>query len=134
MWTWALFRQIKVEKVDIHFSKYLIAHSDVDGYARASMDTKNEARFRWIYSLKRVSEVQFDRICQKIMSYIYCCFEITVVCGSSKTKCNFLFNVKTFIDDNMFHREIIDEFPTHPNQYRSKCCILILFFLLTDFF
>ena len=122
---------MKEEELSKHFNFVLIDESNFDSYAKCSIDQEDEMWFRWIYNMKRVQQIKFDRICQRIMTFIFMCYEMTIDCGDTNVRASFWYNVNKFIHHDYFSSEILSLFPAHK---RSRACAILLIYLLQDVF
>jgi hypothetical protein len=81
------------------------------------------------FCLKEGEQNMFDSICQKLLSYVYISYELSVTCGKINTRSRFWINIKYLLDGKELDQNVLCLFP---NRIRTKGPLIILIFLFIN--
>ena len=123
-----VYSEMTSKQIKCHFSSHIRNISNLDHYAKSNIFTKHNKWFKFMYSPEENNQKMIDFTCQKMMSYLYICYEITICAGPKNIKSSFWYNAMSFWNQDSFATLV----NTFPPSVRSKPCFIILIYILSD--
>ena len=132
-WMKKLYVDMKEENLLTHLSVLIIQNIAFDKYAIpvASIGTSIQGWYEWLFCFKGGEQIIFDSICQKLLSYVYVAYELSVTCGKVNTRSCFWVNIKYLLAGEELDQNVLCLFP---NRIRTMGPLIILIYILIDTF